>query len=438
MIRPRESAGRGDIAMKVLVADKFEKSGIEGLKAAGCEVVYEPDLKDAALAEAIGRTRADVLVVRSTQVTEPMLDAGHLDLIVRAGAGFNTIDVKAASKRGIYVSNCPGKNSIAVAELAFGMILAMDRRIPDNAAELRAGKWNKKEYSKSRGIHGKTLGLLGFGNIGQEMAKRAQAFGMNIVIWSEIGVAIDRDGIPIDLPILVRFRPASGSLIEPIIQVARTPAEVAEKCDILSVHLAANALTKGIVNADVLGQLKPGSYFLNTARAEVVDYQALEQVVKEKSIRVALDVYPGEPAGGSADFDFPMAKLPGVYGTHHIGASTDQAQEAIAAETVRIVRTYKEKGVVPNVVNLAAHSPASHSLIVRHLDKPGVLAIIFDRLRDQAINAQETENTIFEGAHAAVVRINLDRAPSKELLDEIKQACPDILDVHLMELGARV
>jgi len=424
--------------MKVLVADKFEKSGIEGLTAAGCEVVYEPDLKDAALAEAIGRTSADVLVVRSTQVTEAMLDAGHLDLIVRAGAGFNTIDVKAASRRGIYVSNCPGKNSVAVAELAFGMILSMDRRIPDNTAELRAGKWNKKEFSKARGIHGRTLGLLGFGNIGQEMAKRAQAFGMNLIIWSEIGVAIDRDGLPIDLPILVRFRPASGSLIEPVIQVAKTPAEVAEKCDILSVHLAANALTKGIVNADVLGRLKPGSYFINTARAEVVDYKALEQVVKEKHIRVALDVYPGEPAGGSADFDFPMAKLPGVYGTHHIGASTDQSQEAIAAETVRIVQTYKDKGVVPNVVNLASHSPASHSLIVRHLDKPGVLASIFERLREQAINAQETENTIFDGAHAAVVRINLDRAPSKELLDAIRKACPDILDIHLMELGARV
>lgn len=138
--------------MRVLVADKFEKSGIDGLKAAGCEVVYEPDLKDATLVEAIGRTGAEVLVVRSTQVTEPMLDAGRLALIVRAGAGYNTIDVKAASKRGIYVSNCPGKNSVAVAELAFGMIIAMDRRIPDTVADLRAGKWNKKEYSKARGL----------------------------------------------------------------------------------------------------------------------------------------------------------------------------------------------------------------------------------------------------------------------------------------------
>ncbi|MBZ5499002.1 MAG: hydroxyacid dehydrogenase [Acidobacteriia bacterium] len=423
--------------MKVLVADKFEKSGIEGLKAAGCEVVYEPDLKDATLVEAIGRTGAEVLVVRSTQVTEPMLDAGRLSLIVRAGAGYNTIDVKAASKRGIYVSNCPGKNAVAVAELAFGLILALDRRIPDNAAELRMGKWNKKEYARARGLHGKTLGLLGFGNIGQEMAKRAQAFGMNLVIWSEIGVATDRDGLPIDLPILVRFRPASGSLIEPIIRVAQTPAEVAEKCDILSVHLAANAKTKGVVNADVLGRLKPGSYFVNTARSEVVDYKALEQVVKEKNIRVALDVYPGEPAGATADFDFPLAKLPGVYGTHHIGASTDQAQEAIAAETVRIVQTYKDKGVVPNVVNLAAHSPASYALIIRHLDKPGVLASVFDQLAGHAINAQETENIIFDGAQAAIARINLDGEPSPELLDGIKKGCADILDMHLVALAQR-
>jgi D-3-phosphoglycerate dehydrogenase len=423
--------------MKVLVADKFEKSGIEGLKAAGCEVVYEPDLKDATLVEAVGRTGADVLVVRSTVVTEPMLDAGRLALIVRAGAGYNTIDVKAASKRGIYVSNCPGKNAVAVAELAFGLLIALDRRIADNTAELRSGKWNKKEFSKARGLHGKTLGLLGFGNIGQEMAKRAQAFGMNLVIWSEIGIATDRDGLPIDLPILVRFRPASSALIEPIIQVAGTPAEVAEKCDILSIHLAAGPKTKGVVSADVISKLKPGSYFINTARPDVVDYKALEQAVKEKNIRVALDVYPGEPAEGTADFDFPMAKLPGVCGTHHIGASTDQAQEAIAAETVRIVKTYKEKGIVPNVVNLATRSPARYSLIVRHLDKPGVLAGIFDRLRDHAINVQETENIIFEGAVAAIVRINLDSEPPKELLDGIKSSCADVLDLHLVELAAK-
>src|SRR5262245_3525824 len=170
--------------MKVLIADKFEKSGIDGLKAAGCDVVYEPDLKDDTLTAAIRDSAADVLVVRSTTVTAPMLESGALSLVVRAGAGYNTIDVATASKRGIYVSNCPGKNAIAVAELAFALLLALDRRIPDNVAELRAGKWNKKECSQARGLFGRTLGLLGFGNIGQEMARRAHAFGMPIIVWS--------------------------------------------------------------------------------------------------------------------------------------------------------------------------------------------------------------------------------------------------------------
>ena len=122
--------------MKVLVADPFEKSGLEGLAAAGCDVVFEPALKEEALATALRDTRAEVLVVRSTKVTAPMMDGGDLALIVRAGAGYNTIDVAAASARGVYVSNCPGKNATAVAELAFGLVIALDRRIPDNVAEL--------------------------------------------------------------------------------------------------------------------------------------------------------------------------------------------------------------------------------------------------------------------------------------------------------------
>src|SRR2546423_14210885 len=127
------------VPMRVLIADKFEQSGRDGLKAIGCEVSFQPDLKDEALVEAIGQEQPDVLVVRSTKVNEAMLDAGALKLVVRAGAGYNTIDVAAASRRGIYVSNCPGKNSIAVAELAFALILALDRRIADNVIALRRG-----------------------------------------------------------------------------------------------------------------------------------------------------------------------------------------------------------------------------------------------------------------------------------------------------------
>lgn len=421
--------------MKVLIADKFEKSGIDALQQAGCDVLFQPDLKDAALAEALAASRAEVLVVRSTKVTEAILEASQLALVVRAGAGYDTIDVKAASKRGIYVSNCPGKNSIAVAELAFGLILSLDRRIPDNVAELRAGKWNKKEYSKARGLHGRTLGLLGFGSIGQEMAKRAQAFGMNLAVWSEIGIQVGKDGLPVDLPLLVRLRPASGPPMEPNVRVYETPAEVAAHCDILSVHVALNDTTRGLVNADVLGSLKPGAFFVNTARGEVVDYTALEAAVREKNVRVAIDVYAKEPATPSGDFADPLIHLPGVYGTHHIGASTDQAQEAIAAETVRIVVTYSQTGRVPNVINLARRTPATHVLVVRHEDKPGVLAHVFDRLREAGMNAQETENVIFADAEAAVARVSLEGEPSGDLVATIKSGNPHVLDVHVVAVN---
>ncbi|HEY6227287.1 MAG TPA: NAD(P)-dependent oxidoreductase [Verrucomicrobiae bacterium] len=160
--------------MKILIADKFEESGRIGLRTIGCEISFQPDLKDDALVGAIAKEQPDVLIVRGTKVTEPMLAAGPLKLVVRAGAGYNTIDVAAASRRGIYVANCPGKNSIAVAELAFALILALDRRIADNVIALRAGEWNKKEFSKARGLFGRTLGLVGLGKIGQEMIPRAR------------------------------------------------------------------------------------------------------------------------------------------------------------------------------------------------------------------------------------------------------------------------
>src|SRR6185436_16751080 len=222
--------------MKVLIADKFEQSGIDGLKAAGCDVVYQPDLKDDALTQALRDTAADVLVVRSTAVSGAMLDSGSLSLVVRAGAGYNTIDVATASRRGIYVSNCPGKNAIAVAELAFALLLAIDRRVPDEVADLRAGTWNKKEYSKARGLFGRTIGLLGYGSIGQEMARRAHAFGMPIVVWSR------------------RFATGKDDVTNQAVpmQLASSPADVAARCDVLSVHLALNAETKGLVNASVL------------------------------------------------------------------------------------------------------------------------------------------------------------------------------------------
>jgi len=418
--------------MRILIADKFEQSGVDGLKAIGCEVISQADLKEDALVDALRSTRADVLIVRSTKVTEAMLDAGRLSLVVRAGAGYNTIDVAAASKRGIYVSNCPGKNAIAVAELAFGLLLAVDRRIPDNVSDLRAGRWNKKEYSKAKGLYGRTLGLLGIGSIGQEMARRAAAFGMTVVIWSRRFDGQDRPMTDADWLTAGFDRAIHGAQL----WLAPTPADVAARSDVLSIHLALSPVTKGLVDADVLARLRHGAYLINTARAEVVDQEALAAAIRDNGLRVGLDVFPGEPAATAAAFRTPLTELSDsvVYGTHHIGASTDQAQEAIAAETVRVVRSFVETGHVPNAVNLAARTPATHMLVVRHRDRPGVLAHVFDCLRARSINVQETENIVFEGAHAAVARVNLDAQPDEALLAEIGSGNSDILDLQVVAL----
>ncbi len=400
--------------MKVLIADKFEESGRIGLRTIGCEVSFQPDLKDEALVEAIGKEKPDVLVVRGTKVTEPMLAAGPLKLVVRAGAGYNTIDVAAASRRGIYVSNCPGKNSIAVAELAFALILALDRRVADNVIALRAGEWNKKEFSKARGLFGRTLGLIGVGKIGAEMVPRARAFGMPVVAWS---------------------RSLTNEKAEALgLERKESPLDVARVADIVSVHVALKDDTRGLINADLLKAMKDGAYFVNTARGEVVDQDALVDAIKSKGMRAGLDVFAIEPTSAVAEFTDPIAQETSVYGTHHIGASTDQAQEAIAAETVRIVKSFKETGQVPNVVNLAQRTPATHRLVVRHRDRPGVLAQVLEAIKAEQINVQEMENIIFEGAEAAVARINLDKAPSNETLDRLRAGNEDIIELDLLSL----
>ena len=401
--------------MRVLIADKFEQSGRDGLQAIGCDVSFQPDLKDDALTEAIRQLTPDVLVVRGTKVTEPMLAAGQIKLVVRAGAGFNTIDVAAASRRGIYVSNCPGKNSIAVAELAFALILALDRRIADNVIALRRGEWNKKEFSKARGLFGRTLGLIGVGKIGAEMIPRAQAFGMRVVAWSR------------------SLTPERAAELG--VEYRASPADVARDADIVSVHVALNADTKGFLGTDFFAAMREGSYFINTARGEVVDQAALVEAMRSCGIRAGLDVLGGEPTSATAEFTDEIGKEPNLYGTHHIGASTDQAQEAIAAETVRIVRDFKETGNVPNVVNLARQTPATHRLVVRHLDRPGVLAAVLDAIKSEHINVQEMENIVFEGAEAAVARINLDNAPSRELLDKLRAGNANIIELDLLELS---
>jgi D-3-phosphoglycerate dehydrogenase / 2-oxoglutarate reductase len=387
--------------MKVLVADKFEQSGLDGLKGLGAEVLYEADLKDDALAARIKEVEPDVLVVRSTKVTEAMLEGSKLSIVIRAGAGYNTIDVDAASRMGILVTNCPGKNSQAVAELAFGLILACDRHIPDNVAELRAGKWNKKGFSKGKGLYGRTLGLVGMGKIGQEMITRAKAFGMNVVAYSrwmtpDVAAAL---GI------------GRASSLE----------ELAAQSDVVSVHVSLTGETRGMLGKGFFDAMKPGATFVNTSRAEVVDQAALEAATRDKGIIAGVDVFEGEPAGGEGTYEGSLRENPNVYCTHHIGASTDQAQEAVAAEVVRIVRDYQNTGVCPNVVNVKKADNATHLLVVRHVDRVGVLAHVLGVLKDEGVNVQEMENIVLGGAKSAIAQISLDKEPSDGALANLKR-----------------
>ncbi len=402
--------------MKALVADKFEQSGLEGLEAIGYQVFFEPTLQGDALGERIRETGADVLIVRSTKVEASMMEGARLGVIIRAGAGTNTIDVAAASERGIRVANCPGKNSIAVAELAFGLILAVDRHIPDNVSELRAGHWKKGEFSKARGLYGRTLGLIGMGAISQEMIGRARAFGMYVVGISRW------------------MTPEAAAALG--IGRAATLEELAYMSDIVSVHVSLNSDTKGLLKKQFFEKLRPGSTLINTSRAEVVDQDALLWALEEREVWAGLDVFEGEPEGATGTYEGPLKNHPRVYCTHHIGASTDQAQEAIAAEVVRICRDYKLSGTVHNAVNVKPRAAkATHVIVVRHLDRVGVLAHVLGVLKDEGVNVQEMENIILGGARSAIAQISVDKDPSPGALLAIKMN-PNVFDASVIELGA--
>lgn len=400
--------------MKVLVADKFSEDGIAFMRAAGHEVVADPSLNGDDLKAAMRDESPCILVVRSTKVTSEMMDANRaLELIVRAGAGYDTIDVGAASDRGIFVANCPGKNAVAVAELAFGLILAIDRRIADNVAEARAGHWNKAGFSKAAGLKGRTLGLLGLGNIGSEMIRRAEAFGMDVIAWS---------------------RSLTDEKAEELgVERAVSPVEVARKADIVSVHVASTPETKHMVDATFLAAMRPGGVLINTARGAIVDEAALTGALEKNDLWVGLDVFEGEPAAKEGAFSHPLANNSRVYFTHHIGASTEQATAAIGDEAVRIVNTYASTGVVANCVNLATHTGATYMLTVRHLDKVGVLASVLDDMRKSNWNVQEMENLVFEGEHAACARIRFAGEMQQATVDHIR-ANPDVIAVSVISL----
>ncbi len=387
--------------MRILFADKAQQCGVDALEAANFEISLQPDLSADDLPDAIRAFDPDVLVVRSTKVKEAALAAAErLSLIVRAGAGYDTIDVAGASRRGIFVANCPGKNAIAVAELVWGLILSCDRRIPDQTIDLRAGTWDKKNYSKAPGLYGRTLGVVGLGTIGLEVASRGRAFGMHVMAWSrslteqranELGVGY------------------CSKLIN-----------LAKMSDVISVNVSATKETEHLINEQFCQAMKPGAYLINTSRGSVVDEGALTEAIRTRQVRAGLDVYANEPASGDSTFADQITAEPCVYGTHHIGASTDQAQDATIMEAVRIIQTYRDAGQVINCVNRAVTTIATCLLTVRHLNKPGVLAHVFYTLGQAGINVEEMENLIYEGEEAACARIQLSEHPGDDAIQLVR------------------
>jgi len=397
--------------MTIYIADKLPQEALDELEAMGLNVIINAKATGSDLAE--GLQDAQVLIVRSTIVNRSTIEnSPNLSLIVRAGAGVNNIDVEAASDMGIYVANCPGKNAIAVAELTMGLIMATDRYLPENVADFRAGKWNKAAYSKADGLYGKTLGIIGTGQIGQEVISRARAFGMPVVAWS---------------------RSLTPELAEELdVDRADSVEGVASRCDILSVHLALNPQTKGAISKSILAKLKDGAVVINTSRAEVIDEEALYDELKSGRLKAGLDVFEDEPEFKEGAFTSRFQPLENVYITHHIGASTSQAQLAVASNAVDIVRAYLKQGKVRNWLNRCEHTEAPWQLVVRHFDKPGVIANIMNELKDADINAQELENVIFEGKKTACCTIQVDAEPSAHVLKNIRTRQDEVISATLI------
>lgn len=402
--------------MKILIADNLESSAVALLNSKGFQVDVMPSLKDQLLIEALVTHQPQILIVRSTKVTAQMCAATDaLELIIRAGAGVNNIDLDAASNHAICVSNCPGMNAVAVAELTIAHILNADRKIADNIAQSKAGMWAKKTFSKADGIKGKRLGILGFGAIGKAVAARAKALEMEAVAWS-------------------------GTMSEHIaskhgIKWCSDPLMVAKISDIVTVHLPLSDATRGLLGPSFFAAMKPKALFINTARAEIVDEAALITAVQSGQIKAGLDVISNEPKS-DGPFAHKLAQMENVYLTHHIGASTQEAQVAVAHEAVRVATLFRDAGRAENCVNLAIRTQATHLLVIRHQDRVGVLAQILDILRAASINVQGMKNEIFLGERAAAcARIQLSSAPSVQVSAQLR-SLDDVISYNIVGVNA--
>ncbi len=403
--------------MKILFADSVDPERVKSLEAAGHECRLDPALSAENLPQAV--TDAEALVVRSTKVSAATIKAGRdLGIVVRAGAGTDNVDREAASAASVYVCNVPGRNAVAVAELTMGLLIAIDRHIADGVADLRAGRWDKGRYTVAEGLAGKTMAILGLGEIGLAVAERAKAFGITVQ-------AIRKDGRPDD--VLARIRSIGIRLVD-------DEEALLNNADIVSIHVPKSSSTDGLVDARFLARLPDGAIILNTSRGEVVDEAALLDALDNRGMRAGLDVYDNEPSAKTGKFQSALSMHPSVVGSHHIGASTTQAQESVADGMVEVLEAYAGGNVI-NCVNLVTEPLGASCLSVRHLDQPGVLANVLGVLGQGGHNVAQMENQVFAGREAAVATINVDGLPSQAVLDQIG-AIEEVIAVSVMADGS--
>lgn len=399
--------------MRLLFADSLDGAAVERLRAAGVECEVRPELTAADLPDHVAGF--DILVVRSTEVTAAAIDAGtNLGLIVRAGAGTNTIDCGRAAERGVFVCNVPGRNAVAVAELAIGLMLAVDRHIAPAAADLWDGRWDKKTYSRSRGLLGATLGIIGMGAIGLEVAQRAAALGLRVIAEDKPrrrGVRRRMEAIGV------------GTAADRLALLAAS--------DIVSLHVPGDPSTAGMVDAAFLAAMKPDAVLINTSRGDVIDEAALIAALDSTELRAGLDVFCDEPDRATGAIDSALARHPKVTGTHHIGASTEQAQAAVAEGTVELIEAYRD-GTLIDCVNLERAPRRTATLMIRHHDRVGVLASVLQELRRHEVNVATMSNRIFAGSVAAAATIDVAGAVGDDLLDDIR-ALPDVINLSVFE-----
>jgi D-3-phosphoglycerate dehydrogenase / 2-oxoglutarate reductase len=314
--------------MRILAADSLDASARRGLEAAGFAVLERKGLAPEGLTPEMAG--AEILIVRSTLVpAEAMARLPDLRLILRAGAGTDTIDIAAAQARGIQVSNTPGKNADAVAELALGLLLCADRKIIEGTLALRQGKWSKGALGQGMGLKGRRLGLVGFGAVAQAMARKGKGLEMEVLAWSR------------------RLTPEAAARAG--VGFAADLEALARASDAVSVHVASTSGTRNLIGAAFFAQLRPGALFVNTSRGEVVDGRALAEAIRTRGLRAGSDVFAGEPKVAEAAFaDAELAAL--LACTPHLGASTDQAGQAVAEEVVRIAMAFRTTGSAPNAV----------------------------------------------------------------------------------------